>query len=214
MIAIGKKQIYNKFFTSMLLKIKNIISFTLIIIFASNYAFAQKPSDLIKEVVDEASRILSSSDPVEAKIINLNDLAENNVDINRIAKYTLGKHRKTISDEEINKYFKLYKKYFLKNFSSRLIDYTNPEIIIVDENIINENFTIVNTILEATSKNPELKISWRVITKNPSKPLILDLLIEGLSLAKAQKEEFNSIIKNNDGEINSLFKIMEEYIIK
>ena len=198
----------------MLLKIKNIISFSLIIIFASNYAFAQKPSDLIKEVVDEASRILSSSDPVEAKIINLNDLAENNVDINRIAKYTLGKHRKTISDEEINKYFKLYKKYFLKNFSSRLIDYTNPEIIIVDENVINENFTIVNTILEATSKNPELKISWRVITKNPNKPLILDLLIEGLSLAKAQKEEFNSIIKNNDGDINALFKIMEEYIIK
>jgi len=198
----------------MLLKIKNIISFTLIFIFASNYAFAQKPSDLIKEVVDEASRILSSSDPVEAKIINLNDLAENNVDINRIAKYTLGKHRKTISDEEINKYFKLYKKYFLKNFSSRLIDYTNPEIIIVDENVINENFTIVNTILEATSKNPELKISWRVITKNPNKPLILDLLIEGLSLAKAQKEEFNSIIKNSDGDINVLFKIMEEYIIK
>ena len=198
----------------MLLKIKNIISFTLILIFVSNYAFAQKPSDLIKEVVDEASRILSSSDPVEAKIINLNDLAENNVDINRIAKYTLGKHRKTISDEEINKYFKLYKKYFLKNFSSRLIDYTNPEIIIVDENVINENFTIVNTILEATSKNPELKISWRVITKNPNKPLILDLLIEGLSLAKAQKEEFNSIIKNNDGDINALFKIMEEYIIK
>ena len=198
----------------MLLKIKNIISFTLILIFASNYAFAQKPSDLIKEVVDEASRILSSSDPVEAKIINLNDLAENNVDINRIAKYTLGKHRKTISDEEINKYFKLYKKYFLKNFSSRLIDYTNPEIIIVDENVINENFTIVNTILEATSKNPELKISWRVITKNPNKPLILDLLIEGLSLAKAQKEEFNSIIKNSDGDINALFKIMEEYIIK
>jgi phospholipid transport system substrate-binding protein len=198
----------------MLFKIKNIISFALILIFASNYAFAQKPSDLIKEVVDEASRILSSSDPVEAKIINLNDLAENNVDINRIAKYTLGKHRKTISDEKINKYFKLYKKYFLKNFSSRLIDYTNPEIIIVDENIINENFTIVNTILEATSKNPELKISWRVITKNPNKPLILDLLIEGLSLAKAQKEEFNSIIKNNDGEINALFKVMEEYIIK
>ena len=214
MIAIGKKQIYNKFFTSILLKIKNIISFILILIFASNYAFAQKPSDLIKEVVDEASRILSSSDPVEAKIINLNDLAENNVDINRIAKYTLGKHRKTISDEEINKYFKLYKKYFLKNFSSRLIDYTNPEIIIVDENVINENFTIVNTILEATSKNPELKISWRVITKNANKPLILDLLIEGLSLAKAQKEEFNSIIKNNDGDINALFKIMEEYIIK
>ena len=198
----------------MLFKIKNIISFALILIFASNYAFAQKPSDLIKEVVDEASRILSSSDPVEAKIINLNDLAENNVDIDRIAKYTLGKHRKTISDEELNKYFKLYKKYFLKNFSSRLIDYTNPEIVIVDENVINENFTIVNTILEATSKNPELKISWRVITKNPNKPLILDLLIEGLSLAKAQKEEFNSIIKNNDGDINALFKIMEEYIIK
>ena len=198
----------------MLLKIKNIISFTLILIFASNYAFAQKPSDLIKAVVDEASRILSSSDPVEAKIINLNDLAENNVDINRIAKYTLGKHRKTISDEELNKYFKLYKKYFLKNFSSRLIDYTNPEIIIVDENVVNENFTIVNTILEATSKNPELKISWRVITKNSNKPLILDLLIEGLSLAKAQKEEFNSIIKNNDGDIKALFKVMEEYIIK
>ena len=198
----------------MLLKIKNIISLALIFIFASNYCFAQKPSDLIKEVVDEASRILSSSDPVEAKIINLNDLAENNVDINRIAKYTLGKHRKTISDEEINKYFKLYKKYFLKNFSSRLIDYTNPEIVIVDENVINENFTIVNTILEATSKNPELKISWRVITKNPNKPLILDLLIEGLSLAKAQKEEFNSIIKNNDGDIKALFKVMEEYIIK
>ena len=196
-----------------MIKIK-FISSIILVIFFTNPLFGKEPSKLIAEIVNEASIILSSSDPVEAKIINLNDLAENNVDINRIAKYTLGKHRKTISDEEINKYFKLYKKYFLKNFSSRLIDYTNPEIIIVDENVINENFTIVNTILEATSKNPELKISWRVITKNPNKPLILDLLIEGLSLAKAQKEEFNSIIKNNDGDINALFKIMEEYIIK
>ncbi len=197
------------------MKFSKVIFFFILFFFnLINFSYSKSSSELIRSVVDEASQILSSLDPVESKIIKLNDLAERSVDINRIAKYTLGKHRKNISENEKEKYFKLYKKYFLKNFSSRLIDYTDPKIIVIDENILNENFTIVNSHLEATSNNPELKINWRIYTKNPDRPLILDLMIEGLSLARAQKEEFNSIIQNNNGDISVLFKIMEEYIIK
>ena len=175
---------------------------------------AKEPSKLITEIVNEASIILSSSDPVESKIIKLNNIAENNVDINGIGMYTLGKYRKNLSEEQKIKYTKLFKSYFLKSFSSRLVDYSDPKINVVSEKKINEKYTIVSTILEETSKNPEIKIDWRIYTKNLERPLIRDLIVEGLSLARTQKEEFKSIIQNNDGDINYLFKSLEEFIIK
>ena len=175
---------------------------------------AKEPSILIKEIVDEASKILSSSDPVESKIIKLNNIAERNVDINGIGMYTLGKYRKSLSEDQKIKYKKLFKSYFLKSFSSRLVDYSDPKINVVSEKIINNKYTIVSTILEETSKNPEIKIDWRIYTKNPDRPLIRDLIVEGLSLARTQKEEFRSIIQTNGGDITYLFKSLEEFIIK
>ena len=175
---------------------------------------AKEPSTLIKEIVDEASIILSSSDPVESKIIKLNNIAEINVDIDGIGMYTLGKYRKSLNDDQKIKYKKLFKSYFLKSFSSRLVDYTNPRINVVSQKKINDKYTIVNSILEATSKRPQVKIDWRIYTKNPERPLIRDLIVEGLSLARTQKEEFNSIIQNNDDDINALFKTLEEFLIK
>ncbi len=191
-----------------------IFSFLFLIYFLINPSMAKEPSKLITEIVNEASIILSSSDPVESKIIKLNNIAENNVDINGIGMYTLGKYRKNLSEEQKIKYTKLFKSYFLKSFSSRLVDYSDPKINVVSEKKINEKYTIVNTILEETSKNPEIKIDWRIYTKNPERPLIRDLIVEGLSLARTQKEEFKSIIQNNDGDINYLFKSLEEFIIK
>ncbi len=193
---------------------KLIIFFLTLILISTKISYSKDPSKLIEEIVEEASLILSSSDPVEAKIIKLNNLAEINVDIDGIAMYALGKHRKNISYDEKIKYFKLFKSYFLKTFSSRLVDYSDPKINIIDQNVINANYTIVNTKLEATSKNPEILISWRIYTKNPERPLIRDLMIEELSLARAQKEEFNSIIQNNNNDIDALFKKLEEFIIK
>ena len=186
-----------------------LISFTI-----SKPIYAKNPSDLIKEIVDQASMVLSSDDPVESKIIKLNDIAERSVDINGIGMYTLGKYRKTISEEDKSKYQKLFKSYFLKSFSSRLIDYTDPKINVVSEKKVSDKYTIVNSILEANKGRPEVKIDWRIYTKNPEKPLIRDLMVEGLSLARTQKEEFNSVIQNNNGDINSLFKVLEEFIIK
>ena len=175
---------------------------------------AKEPSKLITEIVNEASIILSSSDPVESKIIRLNDIAERSVDINGIGMYTLGKYRKNLDENQKIKYRKLFKSYFLKSFSSRLVDYSDPKINVVSEKKINEKYTIVNTVLEATSKNPEIKIDWRIYTKNPERPLIRDLIVEGLSLARTQKEEFKSILQNNNDDINFLFKSLEEFIIK
>ena len=196
-----------------MIKVKIISFFFLFSIFTSNL-YSKEPSKLITEIVDEASIILSSSDPVESKIIKLNNIAEKNVDIDGIGMYTLGKYRKNLNEDQKIKYKKLFKSYFLKSFSSRLVDYSDPKISVVSEKIINEKYTIVNTILEATSKNPEIKIDWRIYTKSPERPLIRDLIVEGLSLARTQKEEFKSILQNNDGDINYLFKSLEEFIIK
>ncbi len=193
------------------------IKFALIIIFSifiNNLSLAKESNQLIREIVDEAASVLSSSKSINLKIETLNDIAERSVDINGIGMYTLGKYRKIISDEQKTRYKKLFKLYFLKSFSSRLVDYTNPKIEIISQKKINEKYTIVNSILKATSKNPEVKIDWRVYTKNPEKPMIRDLIVEGLSLARTQKEEFNSVIQNNEGDINALFKTLEEFIIK
>ena len=180
----------------------------------NNLSIAKNPSDLINDIVNEAASVLKSSDPVESKIIKLNDIAERSVDIDGIGMYALGKHKKTMSDEQKTKYKKLFKSYFLKSFSSRLVDYTDPKINVVSQKIINKKYTIVNSILEATSKRPQVKIDWRIYTKNPDKPLIRDLIVEGLSLARTQKEEFNSVIQNNDGDLDALFKNLEEFLIK
>ena len=190
----------------------------LLVIFISSslntVSYAKDPGELISSIVNEASLILKSSDPVESKIIKLNDIAERSVDINGIGMYALGKHKKSMSEDQKTKYNKLFKSYFLKSFSSRLVDYTDPKINVVSQKKINEKYTIVNSTLEATSKTPEIKIDWRIYTKNPDKPLIRDLIVEGLSLARTQKEEFNSVIQNNDGDLNALFKILEEFLIK
>ena len=191
-----------------------IISIFFLISLLNNVSLAKEPSKLISEIVNQASVILSSTDPVEVKIIKLNNIAEKNVDIEGIGMYTLGKYRKTLNEDQKIKYKKLFKSYFLKSFSSRLVDYSDPKINVVSEKKINDKYTIVNTILEETSKNPEIKIDWRIYTKNPKRPLIRDLIVEGLSLARTQKEEFKSIIQNNDGDINFLFKSLEEFIIK
>ena len=191
-----------------------IIFFFFLIFFLNNNLLAQEPGKLISKIVNEASIILSSSDPVEAKIIKLNNIAETSVDINGIGMYALGKYRQNLNEEQKIKYRKLFKSYFLKSFSSRLVDYSDPKISIISVKKINEKYTIVNTVLEETSKNPEIKIDWRIYTKNPERPLIRDLMVEGLSLARTQKEEFKSIIQNNNGDINYLFKSLEEFIIK
>ena len=188
-----------------------IISVILISLFISKLTNAKNPSDLINEIVDQASIVLSSDDPVESKIIKLNDIAERSVDINGIGMYTLGKHRKSISEEEKSKYQKLFKSYFLKSFSSRLVDYTDPKINVVSEKKVSDKYTIVNSILEASKGRPEVKIDWRIYTKNKDNPLIRDLIIEGLSLARTQKEEFASILNSNDGNINSLFESLEKF---
>ena len=193
------------------MKSTKIVFLLIISFFFSQFGQAKDPSLLIKEIVDEASAILSSSDPVESKIIKLNDIAERNVDINGIGMYTLGKYRKTISEDQKIKYKKLFKSYFLKSFSSRLVDYSDPKISVISKKKINEKYTIVNTLLEGSA---EVKIDWRIYTKNPDRPIIRDLIVEGLSLARTQKEEFNSIIQNNDGNIEALFKSLEEFIIK
>ncbi len=196
-----------------MIKIKTFFYFFLIIFFF-NSSSAKEPGTLITEIVNEASKILSSTDPVESKIIKLNNIAETNVDIAGIGMYTLGKYRKNLNEDEKIKYKKLFKSYFLKSFSSRLVDYSDPKINVLSEKKINDKYTIVNTVLEETSKNPEIKIDWRIYTKNPERPLIRDLIVEGLSLARTQKEEFRSILQNNNGDVNYLFKSLEEFIIK
>ena len=196
------------------MKILKLVLVIFLSFLSNNISQAKDPSDLINDIVNEASLILKSSDPVESKIIKLNDIAERSVDISGIGMYALGKHKKSMSEDQKTKYKKLFKSYFLKSFSSRLVDYTDPKINVISQKKINEKYTIVNSILEATSKRPQVKIDWRIYTKNPEKPLIRDLIVEGLSLARTQKEEFNSVIQNNDGDLNSLFKTLEEFLIK
>ena len=197
-----------------MLKIKAKFFVVFCFLLLNSNVLAKNPSELIVGIVDNASSILSSNLSDDEKIRQLNDIAENNVDIKGIGFYTLGKFRKNISSEEQDKYSDLFKKYFLKSFSSRLVTYTDPKINVISEKVINEKYTIVNSILVATEKRPEVKIDWRVYTKNPDEPLIRDLIVEGLSLARTQKEEFKSVIQNNNNDINALFKTLEDFINK
>ena len=194
------------------IKVKILIIFFLLLF--NSTVQAKSPSELIVKIVDQASSILSGNLNDDEKIRQLNDIAEKNVDIKGIGFYTLGKFRKNISPEEQDRYADLFRKYFLKSFSSRLVTYTDPKINVISEKVVNEKYTIVNSILVATEKRPEVKIDWRVYTKNPDKPLIRDLIVEGLSLARTQKEEFKSVIQNNNNDINALFKTLEDFINK
>ena len=187
--------------------------FTLIILLNLNFNSIQaiEPDVFVQSTVNRASQILSNSISKQEKMDQLEIIAMETVDITGIGFYSLGSKRKELDDNQKKEYSKLFEGYFLKSFSSRLAEYTNPEIEVNDKKVLNENYTIVNSILLGTSERPEVKIDWRIYTKDPKNPLIRDLIIEGLSLARTQKEEFSSILNSNDGDINALFKTLEEF---
>ena len=196
---------------------KYLIKFSLILILFSTFvekSFSLEPEKFVQSVVDEASLVLTKNFSKEQKIEKLRSIAKRSVDIKGIGLYTLGAHRKTLSDDQKKEYSKLFEGYFLKSFASRLSDYTDPKINVEDSKKLNEKYTIVSSVLVATDKRPEVKIDWRIYTKNPDEPLIRDLIIEGLSLARTLKEEFNSIIQSNDGNIYALFTNLKEFINK
>ena len=176
-----------------------------------NLAYSISPDVFVQSTVNRASQVLSENISKEEKINKLKIIAKETVDIRGVGLYSLGPARKNLNDDQKNTYSNLFENYFLKSFSSRLAEYTNPEIEVKNKQILNSKYTIVNSILIATSDRPEVKIDWRVYTKNPENPLIRDLIIEGLSLARTQKEEFTSILSSNEGNINALFKILEEF---
>ena len=192
---------------------KTNIIFIIIFFFLSLYSnsTANISSNFIDDITNRTSNILSSDDSNEVKIQELIKIGENSVDIDGIGFYTLGKHRKNLSDDQKVEFKKIFREYFLKSFSTRLIEYNEAKIVVISEDVKNEKYTIVKSKLVATSNRPEVAIDWRVYTKDPSKPLIRDLIIEGLSLARTQKEEFNSIITNNGGDINALFTSLKEF---
>ena len=192
-------------------KIFILILFLSTFLVSFNSAFSISPDVFIQSTVNRASQVLSESISKEEKINQLKLIAKETVDIRGVGFYSLGAARKSLNDEQNNTYSILFERYFLKSFSSRLAEYTNPEIEVKNKQILNNNYTIVNSILIATKDRPEVKIDWRVYTKNPDNPLIRDLIIEGLSLARTQKEEFTSILNSNDGDITALFKILEEF---
>ena len=194
--------------------IKNLLKLFLIYFLLISNSFSTNPSEFIDSISNEASGILSSKLSDNEKIAKLKIIAENSVDIDGVGLYTLGKHRKTLTDEQKIEYKKLFKEYFLKSFSGRLVVYSDAKIAVLSEEVKNEKYTIVYSKLIGSTDRPEVKIDWRVYTKNPEKPLIRDLVIEGLSLARTQKEEFNSIIENNGGDISSLFTSLRKFLEK
>ena len=196
---------------------KYFIKFSLILFLLflpSEKSFSIEPGKFIQSIADEASKVLVENFSKEEKIEKLKAIALKSVDIKGVGLYSLGSHRKSLSDSQKEQYNELFKKYFLKSFSSRLSDYTNPKINVISSEKLNDKYSIVSSVLVATEKNPEVKINWRVYTKDPTNPLIRDLIIEGLSLARTQKEEFNSVIQSNDGDVNALFTNLIQFINK
>ena len=183
----------------------------LLLLNLNNHVYSIEPDVFVQSTVNRASQILSKNISKEEKIDELKNIAKETVDIKGVGFYSLGSTRKTLDDNQKKQYLFLFENYFLKSFSSRLSEYTNPEIDVKNKEVLNKNYTIVNSILVATENRPEVKIDWRIYTKNPNNPLIRDLIIEGLSLARTQKEEFTSILNSNDGDINALFKTLEEF---
>ena len=193
------------------MKKKKIILVIFFYFLTLNNSFSIEADVFVQSTVNRASKILSEDLSKDQKIEKLKIIAEETVDISGIGFYTLGSIRKNLDSEQKKKYSALFRKYFLKSFSSRLSEYTNPEIDVLSKEVLSENYTIVNSLLKGTSERPEVKIDWRVYTKNPENPLIRDLIIEGLSLARTQKEEFASILNSNDNDINALFNTLEEF---
>ena len=193
------------------MKLKKVFLIFFIYSLSYNNLQAIEPDVFVQSTVNRASKILSEDSTKEKKIKDLQIIAKETVDIRGIGFYTLGAVRKTLSDDQKLKYSKLFEKYFLKSFASRLAEYTNPEIDVFSKEILNKNYTIVNSLLKGTSERPEVKIDWRIYTKNPEQPLIRDLIIEGLSLARTQKEEFSSILNSNNNDINVLFETLEKF---
>tara|TARA_Y100000590_G_scaffold428909_1_gene540864 strand:- start:626 stop:1219 length:594 start_codon:yes stop_codon:yes gene_type:complete len=179
-----------------------------------SFAYSSDPKQFIQEIVDEAKKVLIDSNTKEFKTKKLSEIALKTVDIKGVAYYTLGNYRKKLSEEQMKEYLVLFEKYFLKSFTSRLTDYSDPKINVLSAEVLNPKYTIVKSLLIATDKKPEVNIEWRVYTKNTDKPLIRDLIIEGLSLARTQKEEFASVIETNNGDVTKLFITLKEFVAK
>ena len=177
-----------------------------------NSAYSIAPDVFVQSTVNRASQILSKNISKEEKINELKSIASETVDIRGVGFYSLGSARNGLDNNQKKLYFELFEKYFLKSFSSRLAEYTNPEIDVIGKDTLNEKYTIVNSLLKGTAERPEIKIDWRIYTKNKDKPLIRDLIIEGLSLARTQKEEFNSVLQSNNNDITELFKTLKSFI--
>jgi len=196
---------------------KNFIKIFLYLIFLFypiNVATSIEPTEFVQLTVDKASEALDNKYSKEEKVEKLKTIAKDSVDIKGIGYYSLGSYRKNLSDDKKKEYLIIFEKYFLKSFSSRLAEYSDPKIRVDSQKKLNENYTMVSSILLATDDKPEVKIDWRIVTKNKDNPLIIDVVIEGVSLAKVQKEEFNAIIQNNNGNIDSLFESLNNFINK
>jgi len=190
---------------------KKLLVFSIVFFSITFNSFSIEPDIFVQSTVNRASKLLGEDITKVEKIEKLKLIAKETVDIRGIGFYTLGKKRKSLNEQEKKRYAELFEEYFLKSFSSRLAEYTNPEIDVQSKEKLNENYTIVNSILKATNERPEIKIDWRIYTKNPENPLIRDLIIEGLSLARTQKEEFASVLNSNNDDIKALFKVLEEF---
>ena len=193
------------------MNIKKVIFVIFLFLLTLNNSYSIEAEIFVQSTVNRASKVLSENISKEEKIDKLKIIAKETVDISGIGFYTLGSIRKDLNDKQKEKYEKLFEEYFLKSFSSRLSEYTNPEIDVFSKEVLSENYTIVNSLLKGTSERPEVKIDWRIYTKNPENPLIRDLIIEGLSLARTQKEEFSSILNSNDNDINALFTTLKDF---
>jgi len=191
-----------------------IIIFLIFAFTQKSFGYSSDPKQFITEIVNEAKKILVNTNTKEFKSIKLSEMALKTVDIKGVAYYSIGNYKKLLKDGQLEEYLTLFEKYFLKSFTSRLTDYSDPKINVLSTEVVNEKYTIVKSVLLATDKRPEVKIEWRVYTKNPDKPLIRDLIIEGLSLARTQKEEFASVIETNNGDINKLFITLKEFTAK
>ena len=193
-------------------KVLTLLTFLIISFTNITNVYSTEPDVFVQSTVNRAAETLGGDLTRDERVKKLKEIAKDTVDINGIGVYTLGAYRKTISSAELKQYKILFEEYFLKSFSSRLAEYSNPEIEVTSKKKLNDNYTMVNSILAGTDQRPEVKIDWRVYTKNPNNPLIRDLIIEGLSLARTQKEEFSSIIESNDGDMNALFTTLKEFI--
>ena len=187
------------------------LTFLIIFFSISSVSLSIEPDIFVQSTVNRASKLLSENISKDEKIEKLKLIAKETVDIRGIGFYTLGSKRKSLNEEEKKRYAQLFEVYFLKSFSSRLAEYTNPEIDVFNKEKLNDSYTIVNSLLKATNERPEINIDWRIYTKDPNNPLIRDLIIEGLSLARTQKEEFASVLSSNDDNIDALFKVLEEF---